>query len=399
MTPATWLQAVLLRARGRLQDVFAAPPGASAAGNAPASSGDAELAANQVELPFPRWALNGMPARTCILDHVPRGGVGAEVGVFRGHFSELILAKTAPRKFYMIDPWTTGGELFPWADDYTCNGKLPTATARREAQLRAAKFPGTETVIIEGKFPDCRAQIAERLDWIYIDASHRYKETLVELKAAAEIVKRDGLILGDDYYPDRTSKHHGVFRAVNEFVKTSPYEFVAAGQAAQWCLRRTDVATVPIKGERSIKEQLAAGQAKFPYPRRAFDDMYARQAILRFASQRSVGAEVGAFRGHFSDIMLGRLMPKKFFMIDAWAKRGEFFEHAGDPTKKRKFPTQAARQEAVWRAQKHPNTETVLVDDEFRNWAAGADAERVAWIYLHSGLGYRQVLQRLVTAA
>ncbi len=199
-----------------------------------------ELAANQAKFPFPKWSLAGTTARRWILSGIPAGGVGAEIGVFRGHFSEVILQTLRPRKFYMVDPWTQLGEFFPWADaQSTAMGKLPHRAGNgAKRSLRASRFANTQTVMIEDGFPNCIAQIDEPLDWIYIDSSHKYEDTLLELKAAASVLKPDGVIIGDDFYADRAAYHHGVFRAVNEFVKTTLFEFVACGPNAQWMLRR-----------------------------------------------------------------------------------------------------------------------------------------------------------------
>jgi hypothetical protein len=54
------------------------------------------------------------------------------------------------------------------------------------------------------------------LDWVYLDASHDYQNTLDELAAAITAVRNGGWILGDDYVPDPDSHQHGVFRAVND---------------------------------------------------------------------------------------------------------------------------------------------------------------------------------------
>jgi hypothetical protein len=329
---------------------LAASSAGGAQPSAAASSIAVELAQNQLKFPFPRWSLAGTSSRQWILAGIPGGGVGAEVGVFRGHFSEVILRTLTPRKFFMIDPWTKLGEFFPWADEYTAFGKLPTALARREAQLRAAKFPGTQTVMIEESFPACIAQIDEPLDWIYIDSSHKYSDTLQELKAAASILKPDGVIIGDDFYPDRTAYHHGVFRAVNEFVKTAPYDFVACGPKAQWLLRRSNIGAVAPRGQKSIDDLLAGNQARFPFPQRALADFKERQSLLSFAQARTVGIEVGAFRGHFSEILLSQLVPKKFAMLDAWTSIGEFYPQANEYTNNGKLPTRLARQEAEFRA-------------------------------------------------
>ena len=62
------------------------------------------------------------------------GTVGAELGVFRGVFSEFILKNTKIEKLYMVDAWDIFGETFGWSDDYTCNGTLPTSIARKEAE-------------------------------------------------------------------------------------------------------------------------------------------------------------------------------------------------------------------------------------------------------------------------
>jgi Methyltransferase domain len=358
-----------------------------------------ELAENQSKYPFPSWSLASTRSRQWILTGIAGGGVGAEVGVFRGHFSEVILSTLAPRKFFMIDPWTKLGEFFPWADEYTAFGKLPTALARREAQLRAAKFPGTQTVIIEEKFPACISQIDELLDWIYIDSSHKYSETLQELKAAASILKPDGVIIGDDFYPDRTAYHHGVFRAVNEFVKTGPYEFVAGGPNAQWLLRRTNIGAVAPRGQKSIDELLASNQARFPFSPRALADFPARQSLLIFAQGRSVGVEVGAFRGHFSEVLLGRLVPRKFTMLDAWTSAGEFYPQANEYTNNGKLPTRLARQEAEFRAAKFPNTETVVVDKGLGEFVDDSREEPVDWVYLHCTYDYKAILVNLVISA
>jgi hypothetical protein len=380
--------------------------GANAAGKAGgaqsrtgASSIAAELAENQAKFPFPRWSLAGTSPRQWILAGIPGGGVGAEVGVFRGHFSEVILSTLTPRKFFMIDPWTKLGEFFPWTDEYTVFGKLPTALARREAQLRAAKFPGTQTVMIEEKFPTCIAQIDEPLDWIYIDSSHKYSDTLQELKAAASILKADGVIIGDDFYADRTAYHHGVFRAVNEFVKTAPYDFVAGGPNAQWMLRRTNIGAVAAKGQRSIDELLAGNQARFPFPPRGLADFKARQSLFSFAQARSVGVEVGAFRGHFSEMLLSRLIPKKFTMLDAWTSVGEFYPQANAYTNNGKLPTRLARQEAEFRAAKFPNTETAVVDKRLGEFVDESRAEPVDWVYLHCTYDYKANLVNLIAAA
>jgi hypothetical protein len=190
--------------------------------------------------PIPEVERAKLESRRFILDLVGEGGVGAEIGVFRGWFSEQICRTVKPRKLYLIDPWRCLGETFGWgADtDYTNFGRLTTADALKEARLRCGRFPDVEAVFIEGFFPSCADQIVDELDWAYLDASHNHAKTLAELRALDRCVKPDGLILGDDWKPDPHHPHFGVITAVHEFVATSDWRFRMCGRAQQWALCR-----------------------------------------------------------------------------------------------------------------------------------------------------------------
>jgi hypothetical protein len=200
---------------------------------------DAELAELERRFPFPASELARMERREWILNYAPKGAVGAEVGVFRGHFSERILQILQPRKFYLIDPWTKFGDHFDFTSAYTSGGNLTTRDAYREAQLRTRKSASAEIRFIEGFFLDVMERIEEPLDWIYLDTTHKYEDTRRELNVLPKLLKPNGLIMGDDWYPDPSAVHHGVFRAIQEFVRHQPYQVVGAGPGAQYCLRRT----------------------------------------------------------------------------------------------------------------------------------------------------------------
>ncbi len=197
-----------------------------------------ELDELQNRFPFPPGEIRRINSRKWILDFVPKRSTGAEIGVFRGHFSEHICDIVKPRKLYLIDPWTTIGEFFGWGGDYTANDTLPTSVARDEARLRSALFPETETVIVEGMFPACADALEEPLDWIYLDASHKYEPTLAELRAIVKFLKPGGLILGDDWSADPYHVHHGVMRACHTFLRETSFDIVAAGRVGSGaCVR------------------------------------------------------------------------------------------------------------------------------------------------------------------
>lgn len=177
------------------------------------------LRASNDRFPMPQGEIARLKSRRWILSHVKPGGVGAEIGVFRGHFSSLICELAKPAKLYLVDPWTLSGPTFNWGADYTNFGTLPTETAKHEAAARCALFADIQVVQIEAFFPQGADQLAEPLDFAYLDASHRYEMTLAELRVLATLMAPQGVILGDDWSPDPTMKHHGVYLAVQDFVR------------------------------------------------------------------------------------------------------------------------------------------------------------------------------------
>src|SRR4051794_26759411 len=44
-------------------------------------------------------------ARQHVISMLPKGGVGAEIGVWKGEFSARLLTGTQPKTLYLIDPW------------------------------------------------------------------------------------------------------------------------------------------------------------------------------------------------------------------------------------------------------------------------------------------------------
>ena len=116
----------------------------------------AQISETEARYPIPAWDHTRRKERLWVLRLVPPGGIGLEVGVFRGCFSESICEIAKPRKLYLVDPWTLSGETFGWGKEYTCFGTLETAVARRETELRAALYPEIEAVLIEGHVPRLR---------------------------------------------------------------------------------------------------------------------------------------------------------------------------------------------------------------------------------------------------
>lgn len=192
------------------------------------------------DIPFPPVELERLKNRRWILKYAKQGGVGAEIGVFRGHFSEVLAETLQPGILFLVDPWTKIGEKFGWGENslYTGYGRLTTRYALEDTRRRIARFQHLDIRLVESFAHEFVQQLTLKLDWAYLDASHEFRKTLKELHMLDGVLQVNGVIMGDDWQPDPAHKHHGVFRAVNEFAQTCGYDIVAAGPATQWCIRR-----------------------------------------------------------------------------------------------------------------------------------------------------------------
>lgn len=177
--------------------------------------------------------------RSCMLHLLPKHSVGAELGVFCGDFSQMICRIVAPRKLYLIDGWSLlYDDVYPDWGEYTDFGRLTTLQAKVMTERRVAPFAGTECLLVEKMVEDFLEEIEEGvLDWAYLDAGHEYRNTLEQLLILARKLKPDGMIVGDDFNPDPRRIHHGVFQAVQDFLRMDFFEITHAWNR-QFLLRR-----------------------------------------------------------------------------------------------------------------------------------------------------------------
>ncbi len=158
--------------------------------------------------------------RVAMLDHLPKGGVVAELGTFKGTFARKILTVCRPRELHVVDI------------DFS----------RLDPRLRAAAgvqlHQGLTQEVITG-FPDAH------FDWIYVDAGHDYDSALGDARASAPKVKPGGYLVFNDFaHVDPELGRYGVHRAVVDFCLEAgwPLAFFALDGAALYdvALRRPD---------------------------------------------------------------------------------------------------------------------------------------------------------------
>jgi hypothetical protein len=147
---------------------------------------------------------------------IARRGTGAELGVHKGHFSQVLLDRLAPQKLYLIDPWYLQGKQWSWGDG---NRQVMDALCRVLRTMEDQLVSGQVVLMIENDL-DALAKMPDgHLDWAYLDTTHQYEQTVKELELLGRKVKAGGVICGDDWQPDPSHKYHGVCRAVREFVE------------------------------------------------------------------------------------------------------------------------------------------------------------------------------------
>lgn len=153
--------------------------------------------------------------REDFLKQFPKGGIVAEVGVASGDFSQQILEITKPDQLYLIDAWAT---------TRFGDGELNTVEQKFQSQIDAGQ------VIIQRGFSNEQLQTFpdQHFDWIYIDTSHDYETTKVELEISRHKVKPGGIISGHDYTINnvRMTLKYGVIEAVNEFCLEHDWEMI-----------------------------------------------------------------------------------------------------------------------------------------------------------------------------
>lgn len=195
-----------------------------------------------MEYSFPQYELDRLQERKWILKFVNKEkSIGAEIGVFRGHFSRVLIETLNPEKIYLVDLWRMIGPKYDWGprskSEYLSNGEMTPAIALSEVRAIIDEYPN-EIHVVESDGVAFMHRLTEKLDWVYLDTSHKYLDTIHELKAIDTVLDSGGLIMGDDWFPDSGHRHHGVYQAVNEFLSDGRYELLDAGTAQQWAIRK-----------------------------------------------------------------------------------------------------------------------------------------------------------------
>jgi hypothetical protein len=165
--------------------------------------------------------------RDCVLTQIPRNSVCAEIGVYKGDFSELIM-EHEPKRLHLVDPWKF--ELDPAYASSWYGGSLGKSQAKMDriyesviGRFGSAIRSGTIEVHRSTSVECCPQFPDNYFDWIYIDGNHHYQFVKMDLEIFLPKVKRNGLVAGDDYGSPGWWQD-GVTKAVDEAVAGGRFE-------------------------------------------------------------------------------------------------------------------------------------------------------------------------------
>lgn len=141
--------------------------------------------------------------------------VGAEVGVYRGAYSERLLNKIPGLKLYGIDSWTSyPGYTDPKKDDMDDAYEAVLELALQH-DFSLIKDWSSEAV---KKFED------ESLDFVFIDGNHAYEYVVEDIALWSKKVRSGGIVYGhdfDDYSRDvKKQDEINVINAVEGWMKS-----------------------------------------------------------------------------------------------------------------------------------------------------------------------------------
>jgi len=178
-----------------------------------------------------------MKARERVIQHIPKGAIGVEIGVHLGDYSQRILDISKPKLLYLVDPWTVfhnDEHADSWYGVNNVNQKI--MDERYELVLN--RFADNDAVkVIRAKSTDAADTFEDSsLDYIYLDGYHSYEGVCADFDAYFPKLKRKGFIYGDDYIANNWWGA-GVIDAVHKNLHEKDLQVVFITES-QFCIQK-----------------------------------------------------------------------------------------------------------------------------------------------------------------
>lgn len=179
-----------------------------------------------------------------LVEQIPKGAVWAEIGVYRGDFSQKIFDLCSPSELHLIDNWAFEiREHNPFTDTVehfsAYDGKIhwdhfgddPNAVQEINFKHVKTRFAAQSKVkVIRARSVEGIQSLPDaHFDVMYVDANHQYEYVLRDMIEARKKLKSGGIMLLNDFYegPGGSEQNLGVIGAVNAFVKRNDFHYIA----------------------------------------------------------------------------------------------------------------------------------------------------------------------------
>ena len=157
-------------------------------------------------------------------------GVYAEVGVFKGDFSDFLFRTLSPKQLVLIDYFT--GDMGSGNQDGN-NYELVNLDAVYKQLVKKYETHDNVTLLKGDSVGMLSTFEDNTFDMIYIDADHSYEGAKRDIQIAYNKLKHGGWLMGHDYEMNmRKAKqvyHFGVKQAVDEFCQECGQTIYAKG--------------------------------------------------------------------------------------------------------------------------------------------------------------------------
>ena len=135
---------------------------------------------------------------------------GAEIGVSQGIYSKVLLDTIPNLQLLSVDAWTK----------WRISGAL-----YEETKKLLAPYPGS-TIVRKKSMEAVKDIPQESLDFVFIDAEHRYPHVIEDVREWSKKVRIGGIVSGHDYFHPRFPD---VTKAVDEYVNEYGYKLEIVG--------------------------------------------------------------------------------------------------------------------------------------------------------------------------
>ena len=198
-----------------------------------------------------------MGDRNALARLLPKHAVWAEIGVYRGDFSNYVMENCSPTELYLVDNWDWElADHNPLEDDAEqfkgFSGKIhwdhfgddPKATQEKNYQYVVSRFStNTNVKILRGKSSTLIKTLPDTyFDLMYVDANHQYEAVLRDMIDAKSKLKPGAIMMMNDFYegPGGAEQNLGVMGAVNTFVKRYNFHYIAMSHGSYADVMLTD---------------------------------------------------------------------------------------------------------------------------------------------------------------